>query len=77
MQVPAAYNIFSRKRQQALRCAVRQDKPVPSFIQAETWAFGGTVRPTGPMPVGFQPAAANEATRFNGYYLFHALSGTE
>jgi hypothetical protein len=70
---PAAYNVFRRKRQPALRCAVRQDRPVPVFVSGETWDFGGTVRTTEPVPPGFQPEAANEAMQLTGYYLFHAL----
>jgi hypothetical protein len=34
----AAFNVFQRKRNPALRCAVRQDQPVPEFIEAGTWA---------------------------------------
>ena len=72
MQAPTAYNVFRRRRQPALRCAVRQDKPVPSFVHGETWDFGGTVTGKEPPP-GFQPEAAREAMRLTGYYLFHAL----
>ena len=67
-----AYNVFHRKRQPALRCAVRQDRPVPSFVQGETWDFGGIVWSEEP-PEGFQPEAAHHAMRLTGYYLFHAL----
>ncbi|CAO4138165.1 hypothetical protein DHODJN_00505 [Methylorubrum extorquens] len=67
-----AYNVFCRKRQPALRCAVRQDRPVPSFVQDETWEFGGTVWSEEP-PTGFHPEAAHQAMRLTGYYLFHAL----
>ena len=69
-----AYNVFGRKRQPALRCAVRQDRPVPSFVRTETWAFIGTTTIEQPSP-GFRPEAATGATRFTGYYLFHALDG--
>jgi len=75
MQAASAYNVFARRRQLALRCAIAQGRPVPSFIQGETWEFGGTVKPSEPMPVGFQPGAAQEAMRLLGYYLFHALQG--
>ena len=36
-----AFNVFQRKRNPALRCAVRQDQPMPAFIRLETWGFGG------------------------------------
>jgi hypothetical protein len=70
----AAYNVFQRKRQPALCCAVRQDRPVPVFVRAETWAFSGITTTEEPSP-GFQPQAASDAMRFAGYYLFHALDG--
>ena len=73
MQAPAAYNVLRRKRQPALRCAVPQGRPVPIFIQGETWEFGGTIKSTQPTPAGFRPAAASEAVRLTGYYLYHAL----
>ncbi|MDR7039738.1 hypothetical protein J2X36_004516 [Methylobacterium sp. BE186] len=74
MQAPwAAYNVFRRKQQPALCCAVRQDWPVPSFVNGETWDFGGTVRAAEFTLAGFQPAAASQAMRLTGYYLFHAL----
>ncbi|WP_336492274.1 hypothetical protein [Methylobacterium nigriterrae] len=69
---PAAYNVFRRKRKPALHCAVRQDRPVPTFVNGETWDFGGIATMTEPPP-GFQPEAAHEAMRLTGYYLFHAL----
>ena len=73
MQAPlAAYNVFRRKQQPALRCAVRQDRPVPAFVNGETWVFGGIATTKEPPP-GFQPEAASEAMRLTGYYLFHAL----
>ena len=69
----AAFNVFQRQRQPALRCAVRQDRPVPTFITGEIWSFGGTTTVEQPSP-GFQPEAANEAMRFTGYYLYEAKS---
>jgi len=73
MQAPsAAYNVFRRKRKPALRCAVRQDRPVPAFVNGETWDFGGIATTKEPPP-GFQPEAESEAMRLTGYDLFHAL----
>ena len=47
---------------------------MPSFIDNETWEFGGTVKPAEAIPGGFQPKAAQEATQILGYYLFHSMS---
>lgn len=74
MQAVNAYNVFMRKQQPALRCAVAQDGPVPRFIQSETWEFGGTLSSSEPIPLGFHPRAAQDATKVMGYYLFHALA---
>ena len=67
-----AYNVFCRRRQPTLRCAVRQDRPVPSFVRDETWGFGGTITIEEPS-AGFQPEAVEDAMRFTGYYLFQTL----
>ena len=64
-----AFNVFKRKRNPTLSCAVRQDRPIPEFIEGETWAFSGTTTIEKPSP-GFQPELASEATRTTGYYLF-------
>jgi hypothetical protein len=67
----AAFNVFMRKRNPSLCCAVRQDQPIPVFIESGTWDFGGTVSPEEPS-LGFQPELASEATKAMGYYLFKA-----
>lgn len=74
MQSAPTYSVFARKRQPALRCAIAHESPVPSFIQNETWEFGGTIKPSEPIPTGFQPKAAEEAVQIMGYYLFHSLT---
>jgi hypothetical protein len=74
VQSAPTYNVFARRRQPALCCAIAQESPVPSFIQNETWEFGGTVKPLGSIPGGFQPKAAQEAMEILGYYLFHSMS---
>nr|WP_082504636.1 MULTISPECIES: hypothetical protein [unclassified Methylobacterium] len=73
MQAPHAYNVFRRKQQSALRCAVPQDQPVPTFLHGGDWEFGGTIKGHEPTPAGFRPEAASDAVRLNGFYLYHAL----
>ena len=68
-----AYNVFRRKQEPNLCCAVPQRRPVPAFIHGETWDFGGTIAGPGTFPLGFQPEAAVEAARLTGYYLFQAF----
>ena len=69
-----AYNLFRRKRDPNLCCAVPQGRPVPAFIHGETWDFGGTIASPSVIPLGFQREAAVEAARLMGYYLFQAFS---
>ena len=67
----SSYNLFRRKREPDLCCAVRQDKPVPPFVQGKEWEFGGTVVDDGAKkPAGFQTSAAREATQLTGFYIF-------
>lgn len=65
----ADFNVFRRKLQPLLRCAVRQDRAVPAFIHGETWEFSGTVMGEVPPP-GFRMGDAIRAVQFPGYYLF-------
>ena len=68
-----AYNLFRRRRDPNLCCAVPERHPVPPFIQGETWEFAGTIAGPASIPLGFRPEAATEATRLTGYYLFQAF----
>lgn len=66
-----SYNVFRRRREHDLCCAVRQDLPVPPFVQGREWMFGGTVVDDGThTPAGFQPSAAEAATQLTGFYIF-------
>jgi hypothetical protein len=67
-----AYNVFARRQQPALCCAIAQGSPVPPFIEEKTWEFSETVQPFAWTPDGFQPECAREAIRVLGYYLFHS-----
>jgi hypothetical protein len=71
-----AFNVFARHRQPNLRCAVRQDRPIPSFIRGEAWSFACTIDlsvPSRPVPRGFQLDAAHDAARSPGFYLFSVV----
>ncbi|HEX8165537.1 MAG TPA: hypothetical protein VF601_07075 [Beijerinckiaceae bacterium] len=65
------YNLFRRKLEQDLYCAVPEDRPVPGFVAGE-WEFRGRVGEADPVPGGFRAEAARAAERADGYYLFHA-----
>ncbi|MGY2049866.1 hypothetical protein [Methylobacterium sp. JK268] len=68
-----AYTVFRRKEKPALRCAVRQDRPVPGFVSGDGWEYAGTVDGE-TAPAGFRAKAAREATSQVGYYVFYVLN---
>jgi hypothetical protein len=67
------YNLFRRKWACHLVYAVAEDYIVPSFIDADGWEFVGNIRERDSRPIGFDPRAAAEATRFHGFYLFQSF----
>jgi hypothetical protein len=67
------YNLFRRKRACHLVCAVAEDCTIPTFIDAGGWEFAGQVRDPDRRPIGFDPRAAAEASRFHGFYLFQSF----
>jgi|GEM_PF-1000045 hypothetical protein len=67
-----AFNLFRRKEEPELLCAVPDDRAVPSFIAGETWEFGGTISGSSREHPGFDAGAARAAARYNGFYLFQA-----
>jgi hypothetical protein len=66
----SAFNLFRRKEEPELLCAVPEDRAVPSFIAGETWEFGGTITGSSREHPGFDASAARAAARYNGFYLF-------
>jgi hypothetical protein len=70
-QLRDAYNVFLRRHRPGLCCAVREDCPVPGFLDAEGWHFGYTVRSRADVPASFQSKPAHEANCRLGFYLFH------
>ena len=65
-----SYNLFRRKGQEGLVCAVPESRAVPPFIGGD-WTFGGRIE-SDSAPPGFDGRAAATAVRFNGFYLFQA-----
>jgi hypothetical protein len=66
------YNLFRRKGEADLFCAVPQDVPVPSFVSAEEWEYAH------PLEIetlsAFDATAAETSAAANGFYLFHSAS---
>lgn len=67
-----AYNLFRRREEPQLYCAVPEDYPVPSFIIGEAWDFGGRLDNATVSPFGFDAQAARHGSALTGYYLFLA-----
>jgi hypothetical protein len=67
------YNLFLRKRANHRVCAVAEDCTIPTFIDTGEWEFAGQVRESDRRPIGFDPRAAVEGSRFQGVYLFQSF----
>lgn len=75
--IRGTYNVFRHREKPELYCAVRQDKPVPGFLEGTCWAYSHTLQDMAAVPVEFRPVAAEDATRQLGFYVFHAFSRPE
>jgi hypothetical protein len=64
------YNLFCRRGRAELVCAVPEDRPVPAFITALNWEFGGKLENADRDPHAFNHEAAGASVRVNGFYLF-------
>jgi hypothetical protein len=67
-----AYNIFRRKQDPELCCAVPEHQPVPAFLIPEEWEFAAKATHPANAPRGFRLHAARAGERFNGFYVFQA-----
>ncbi len=69
-----AYNLFRNKERAELFCAVPEDRPVPSLIDARAWTFERILQPHDVVPPGFHERGAKAGVRYNGFYLFQATA---
>jgi len=67
-----AYNLFRRKDETNLYCAVPQDVPVPEFVTADEWECARP--PDVETLAGFDASAAQVSAAADGFYLFHSAS---
>ncbi len=67
-----AYNLFRNKERAELFCAVPENHPVPSLIDARAWTFERILQPHDVVPPGFHERGAKAGVRYNGFYLFQA-----
>ena len=68
------WNIFRRRHDEGLCCAVLAETPVPTFLMSGEWNFGVAVAAGDPPVTGFSTAAAEVGMGFNGFYLFLAFA---
>jgi hypothetical protein len=66
------YNLFRRKGDADLYCAVPEDVAVPGFLTQDTWEYARSLD-AGALS-GFDAAAAEVSAQANGFYLFHSAS---
>jgi len=62
------YNLFRHKSEADLYCAVPEDRPVPTFLTRDAWAYACSLD-TIVIP-GFD-ATAGRTDKDNGFILFH------
>jgi hypothetical protein len=69
-----AFNLFRRREESDLFCAVPEDCIVPHFLDEDAWLFYGKAVDLRTAPPGFDARAAAVGVRFNGFHLFQASS---
>ena len=67
------YYVFSKAADEAQFCAVRQDQPIPRFLDGVTWLFVRTLEMPAERPVGFDLDEAEAATRRAGVYFYERV----
>lgn len=64
------YYIFSKMDDDQTFCAVRQDQPIPSFLDGISWNFARTIQVPLDKPLGFDLDEADAAARNSSAYFF-------
>ncbi len=75
MTASRRYNLFRRRAEPDILCAVPEDKPVPAFVAAPAWEYGGHINSGGGKAGGFRTRAISSAIRFDGFYLLRRSQG--
>ena len=68
-----AYNLFRHRDKQHVICAVPEGRAAPGFIAEKTWEFVRKLAEPTAAPTGFDPKAAMDGVRLNGFYLFQVF----
>jgi len=64
------YNLFRRRNEADLYCAVPEDVAVPSFLRDGTWEWAQSLDLS--QLSDFDARAAEISANTNGFYLFHS-----
>ena len=64
------YNLFRRKGEADLYCAVPEDVAIPAFLTEDTWEYAQSLEVDALS--GFDAAAPEAAALLNGFFLFHS-----
>jgi len=67
------YNLFRRREEPELVCAVPNDFPVPAFVTGEAWTYAGCIEAPSEAPPGFSAEIAERGAETRGFHLFHQL----
>ncbi|HEX2136650.1 MAG TPA: hypothetical protein VHG30_12245 [Microvirga sp.] len=68
----ATLDLYRRKPEADLLCAVPEGDPLPGFLDARTWQFIGALKDPTTVLSDFNRTAAEASVRVNGFYLFEA-----
>ena len=68
------YDLFRRRHETELYCAVPKGQPAPAFLRSARWQAAGEIDEAAPVPLGFDLEAALIGVRLNGFHLFTAFS---
>jgi hypothetical protein len=67
------FNIFCRRDEPDIRCAVPEERPVPPFLEAPVWEFVGRMDRAELASAGFGEGEIAEAIQAQGYYIFQRV----
>jgi hypothetical protein len=67
------FNTFCRRDEPDIRCAVPEERPVPTFLEGPVWEFVGKIDCATLAAAGFGESVVAEAVRSQGYYIYQRI----
>ena len=68
-----SFNLFCRRDEPDIRCAVPEERPVPAFLEGPVWQFAGKIDGAALAAAGFGHSVVAEAVQAQGYYIFQRV----